>query len=271
MRFVSLFVASIVVTACGTVLEAAPVDDAGTDGGSSGASSSSGGSGGDGGAESGPKSGCAAQTSFVLCSDFDVSADVQQETEPGAVKWLVEKDAEDLLTIDSSGGFSGKNALRSGGDGTKAPVRAQVVRDGFAAPKTSATLSFALRLDALPTTGGGDIFFATLGFSNVRFAAVMHADGTLDLAQLAPPTSTSPVKTNMPTPAVTTKVWSTVAITVNRATGKVGVSLNGKGTTVPMIEADLGNSMNVAVGIGYCDVSCGTPSFLFDDVVLVAE
>jgi hypothetical protein len=231
-----------------------------------GATSTDGGGSGD----SGPKTGCAALSGYLLCSDFDVSTDLGQSTLPNANKWTVDKDPEDTLSIDANVGLSPDNALRSGGNGVTEKIKAQLVMPNITLTKGIIRLRMALRVDALPS-GGGDIYFATIGFPVIRFSAIMHANGTLDVAQSVPPGTDKPAKANQPTAALAIGQWQQVELVVNRDTKRVSVGLNfAAGAPVDILEAATGSAA-VQVGIGYCDPSCGNPSFLFDDVVLVEE
>jgi hypothetical protein len=250
-----------------TVPDAGAADGASSSGGSSGSSGSDGGSIG---ADGAPKSGCASLSNYLLCSDFDVSTDLGQPTLPDAKKWTVAKDPEDSLSIDANLGLSPSNALKSSGNGTAEKVRAQLVMPNMIVTKDTLRLRTALRIDALPG-GDGDIYFATMGFADISFAAIMHADGTLAVAQSVAPGTEQPTKSPQPTAALSTGQWQNVDLVVHRNTNEVSVELNFAPGAPAQILVPATGPATVQVGIGYCDPSCGNPSFLFDDVVFMEE
>lgn len=249
---------SFAVAACSSFGDSpsSPADAGPTDGGSSG---------GDG--EAGPSpSGCTA----ILCSDFDVSTNPQQPTKPNGKPWLFNPQGAAKLSIEG-GGLSSPNALRSGGDGTVATFDAQVTVADLVVTKDVIRLSMAVRVRARPILG--DAYFATLEFAEIRFIALMHADGTLELAQAAPPSETPPTKSMKPTPALAvSNSWSQVEIRVDRRGGQSSAELRLNGSGAPVtLEANPSGPARVGIGIGYCDAPCGQPSLEFDDVVLREE
>lgn len=256
------------IAACGAFGDASSSGgDAGT-----GTSTSSSGGNGDGGAsgpDASPPTFCNGLPGARLCSSFDDSMNAQQTVTPDGKPWLTREDASGhgKLAIGTTPGLSAPNALTSGGNGASLPFQAQVYLGGLAFTQNVLRLTMALRVVKLPT--GGDVYFATIDFGNMRFSLVMHADGTVDLAQSVPADAT-PSKTQLSTAPVGSSAWARVELKLDRATDKAYVDLNGTGGSAPLAVEPMGNAA-VAIGIGYCDAPCGSPSLSFDDVVLTDE
>jgi len=263
MRIVPL-VTALALAACTTFEDAATTPDGGATSDASTTDATN-----EGGK---PTTGCAAAPAgFLLCSDFDEGASVVQPTKPDAKQWFVQQSGTSTLTITSAGAFSGSNVLTAAGDGSTASFQAQATVREIVTTRKILRIAMQMRIGKLPTSGH-DAYLATLEFVNARITAVLHPDGTIGLAQTALPGNTVQKKNLGNATAVGPGVWKRLEIYVNRASGKTeaGATLDGVGPVDTLIDNPTGNAA-VSVGIGYCDVPCGSPSVDFDDVVLTEE
>lgn len=275
MRPASLLLAASIITACGTVLEAPPADDAGT-GSDTGGSSSGGGdaSSVDGGdANVTPTVGCASLAPYLFCADFDQASTIETQTaKPGDLPIDVSTPSGDgKLTLVTIAPYSTPNAVNVAGNGQTAPFRGVFGRNAITLTKTHLRLRARIRVNTLPTTG--DAFIATLDFENYRVSATLHASGTIGLAQSTPPNG-PPAKAETPSAnVVQPNKWHQLEINLDftNPPRQVSAELDAPLRAYAAVPVVPTGPVTVGLGVGYCDVPCGKPSIDFDDVVLTEE